>query len=53
MINYIKGRVTEVTSLHGGGLIAIGVIVILGGPIVKMAAYAAIAWGVIAILKKG
>ena len=30
MINYIKGRVTEVTSLHGGALIAIGVIVILG-----------------------
>jgi len=53
MINYIKGCVTEVTSLHGGALIAIGVIVILGGPIVKMAAYAAIAWGVIAILKKG
>jgi hypothetical protein len=52
MIDYVKGRVKEVTSLHGGALIAMGVIVLIGGPILKMAAYAAIVWGVVAILKK-
>ena len=52
MIDYVKGRVKEVTSLHGGALIAMGVIVLIGGPILKMSAYAAIVWGVVAILKK-
>ena len=52
MIDYVKGRVKEVTSLHGGALIAMGVIVLIGGPILKMAAYGAIVWGVVAILKK-
>mgnify|MGYP003630168813 FL=1 len=52
MIDYIKGRVKEITSLHGGALIAMGVIVLLGGPILTMAAYAAIVWGAIAIIKK-
>jgi len=53
MIDYVKSRVKEVTSLHGGALIAMGLIVLLGSPIVELAAWAAIVWGAIAILKKG
>ena len=51
--DYINGRVKEVTSLHGGALIAMGVIILLGSPVIIIAAYAAIAWGVFAIVKKG
>jgi len=50
--DYINGRVKEVTSLHGGALIAMGVVILIGAPFVKIAAYAAITWGVIAIVKK-
>ena len=53
MIDYIKGRIKEVTSLHGGALIAMGVIILIGSPVIIIAAYAAIVWGVIAIVKKG
>ena len=53
MIDYIKERIKEASSLHGGALIAMGVVILIGAPFVKIAAYAAIAWGVLAILKKG
>jgi len=53
MIDYIKERIKEASSLHGGALIAMGVVILIGAPFVKIAAYAAIAWGVIAIVKKG
>ena len=52
-IDYIKERIQEVTSLHGVALIAMGVIILLGSPLISIAAYAAIAWGVFAIVKKG
>ena len=53
MIDYIKERVKEASSLHGGALIAMGVIILLGSPVIIIAAYAAIVWGAIAIVKKG
>ena len=51
-IDYIKERIKEASSLHGGALIAMGVIILLGSPLISIAAYAAIAWGVFAIVKK-
>ena len=52
MINWIKGRVHEMSSWSGASLIALGMLIILGGPFVKIAAYAAVAWGVWSIIKK-
>ncbi len=42
----------ELTSLHGGVLIVIGAVVLFASPIAKLAAWAAIAYGVWAIWKK-
>ena len=52
MINWIKDRVKEMSSWSGASLIAVGLLVVLGGPFVKIAAYAAIAWGAWSIYKK-
>ena len=52
MFNWIKGRVKEMSSWSGASLIAFGMLVILGGPFVKIAAYAAVAWGVLSIIRK-
>jgi len=52
MLSWITNRVKEVSSWHGGALIAIGLIILFAGPIAKMAAWAAIAWGLWAIWKK-
>ena len=51
MINWIKDRVMERTSWDGGALIAVGLVVLFLGPFAKYAAMAAIAWGVITMLK--
>ena len=51
-MNYIKNRMKELTSLHGGVLIALGASVLFASPIAKLAAWAAIAYGVWAIWKK-
>ena len=52
MINWIKGTLSEMSSWSGASLIALGMLIILGGPFVKIAAYAAVAWGVWSIIKK-
>ena len=52
MFNWIKDRVKEMSSWSGASLIAFGLLVVLGGPFVKIAAYAAIAWGAWSIYKK-
>ena len=52
MINWIKSRIEERTSLDGAALIALGVIVLIAGPFAKIAAYAAIAYGAWTIWKK-
>ena len=52
MLNWIKDRVKEMSSWSGATLIAFGLLIVLGGPFVKIAAYAAIVWGIISICKK-
>ena len=52
MFNWLKLRCKEMSSWSGASLIALGVLIILGGPFVKLAAWAAIAWGVWSIWHK-
>ena len=49
---WVSERFEERTSWDGAMLIAIGVIVLIAGPFAKLAAYAAIAYGVWTIWKK-
>ena len=51
-MEWLKAWCKEVSSLHGGALIAIGLIILFASPIAKMAAWASIAWGLWAIWKK-
>ena len=52
-MNWIKGRLTERTSLDGAVLIAAGAAFIVLGPLAKIAAYGAIAYGIFTLVKKG
>ena len=51
-MNWLKERVKEISTWSGASLVALGLLVVLGGPLVNMAAYAAIIWGIISIVKK-
>ena len=51
-MNWLKDRVKEVSSWSGASLIALGMLIILGGPFVKIAAYAAVTWGIVSVVKK-
>ena len=51
MFEWMKNRVMERTSWDGGALVAVGLVVLFLGPFAKYAAMAAIAWGVITMLK--
>ena len=51
-MDWLKGRVKEISTWSGASLVALGLLVVLGGPLVKLAAYAAIAWGIVSIVKK-
>ena len=51
-MNWITGRIKEMSSWSGASLIALGLLIVLGGPYVKIAAYAAIVWGIISVIKK-
>tara|TARA_E500000178_G_scaffold341676_2_gene385880 strand:+ start:2067 stop:2225 length:159 start_codon:yes stop_codon:yes gene_type:complete len=51
-MNWITNRVKEMSSWSGASLIALGLLIVLGGPFVKIAAYAAIIWGIISVIKK-
>jgi len=51
-MNWITDRVKEMSSWSGASLIAFGLLIVLGGPFVKIAAYAAIVWGIISVIKK-
>lgn len=50
---WIKDRLKERTSLDGIVLIAAGGAFIVLGPLAKLAAYAAIGYGIFTIVKKG
>ena len=52
MKNWIKDRIEERTSWDGAALIGVGIVVLIAGPFAKLAAYAAIAYGVWTIYKK-
>ena len=51
-MEYFKKIVGERTSLDGTVLIAVGVVCVLFAPLVKWAAYAAIAYGAWTLLMK-
>ena len=51
-MEWLKGRIKEMSSWSGASLIAFGLLIVLGGHFVKIAAYAAIVWGIISIVKK-
>ena len=51
-MDWLKGRIKEISTWSGASLVALGLLVVLGGPFVKLAAYAAIIWGIISIVKK-
>jgi hypothetical protein len=53
MKKWILERLTERTTLDGGVLIAAGVAFLFIKPIASLVAYAAIAYGVYTITKKG
>ena len=52
MMDWIKGRVRERTSLDGMTLVVICGSIILFGGLVKWVAWAGLVWGVITLLKK-
>ena len=52
MLDWIKGRLGERTSLDGGVLIAICGSIILFGGIVKIAAWLGLGWGTWTLIKK-
>ena len=51
-MDWLKARVKEISTWSGASLVALGLLVVLGGPFVKLAAYAAIIWGIISMVKK-
>lgn len=50
-MKWIKNRLKERTSWDGGMLIAVGIVGLMMP--LDLVSYAAIAWGVVTILKKG
>ena len=52
-MNWLKDRVKEMSSWSGASLIVLGAFIILGGPFIKLLAWAAIVWGIVSIVKKG
>ena len=51
-MNWLKDRVKEMSSWSGASLIVLGAFIILGGPFIKLLAWAAIVWGIVSIVKK-
>ena len=51
-VKWVKNRVDERTSWDGAVLIACGVIVLIAGPLAKLAAWGAIGYGAWTIWKR-
>ena len=51
-MNWITDRVKEISTWSGASLIALGLLIVLGGPFVNILAWAAIVWGIISVVKK-
>lgn len=52
-MDWIKGRLKERTTLDGAVLIAAGAAFVVLGPLAKLAAYGAIAYGIFTMVRKG
>ena len=52
MFTYVADRVKEMSSWSGGVLIAMGALILLGGPFVHWAAWACLIMGVWSVIKK-
>ena len=52
MMDYIKNRMKESSTLDGAGILIACVLIILFGPLAKIIAYAGIAYSIWKILKK-
>jgi len=52
-IKWVKDRAKERTSIDGGALIALSLVVLFAGPLVKVAAFAGLIWGIVTLIKKG
>jgi len=50
-MNWLKDRLKERTSWDGVMLIVVAAAILLFSPLVKVAAWAALAWGVFTLLK--
>ncbi len=53
LIESIKEKLGELSSWSGGAFIGIGVLIMIGSPILSIVAYAAIAYGAYLIYKEG
>ena len=51
-MNWLKNRFVERTTWDGAALVIVGAVVLTLGPFAKYAAMAAIAWGVITLVKE-
>ena len=51
-INFVKERLDERTSWDGAILIAVGVVVLIAGPLAKLAAWGAIGYGAWTLYKR-
>ena len=52
-MDWFKDRAKERTSLDGGALIVLSLVVLFAGPLVKLAATAGLIWGIVTVIKKG
>ena len=52
MMDYIKARMKESSSMDGAGILIACVLIILFAPFAKIIAYAGIAWSLYKIYKK-
>ena len=50
VVDWVKARLAERTSWDGAALVAMGVVALMFQPVVHSAAYAAIVWGLWAVL---
>ena len=50
VVDWVKARLSERTSWDGVALVAMGVVALMFQPVVHIAAYVAIVWGLWAVL---
>jgi hypothetical protein len=52
-MNWLKDRAKELSTWNAGALLAVGILILVGGGLLKWVAYAAIIWGIAGMIKKG